>query len=688
MLQHLLSAAFRSFWRKRTADRQQAQVSIFIERALEAQRSGDTAAAEAALRQGVALYPTAASPHAFLAELLRIAGRDAEACQAYECALDIDPQQLELRFNYAALLKRLGDHANADRLYGELTEERPDWAPPYVNRGVLAFEQSEWEKSYTLLQRAVALAPEMVQARAVLGMAAMHLGLMTEAIRHCEAALRIDAHNALAAKTLAVVYCRLGETERLRATVHAHSTSDTADGAAIALALALPSIYDSREEIAQVRARLAEDVERLTQSTLCVQDPVTEVDATAFYLAYQGENDRQLHERIAALHLKACPGLAYTAPHCRASRPRSPGRLRIGIASSFLYEHSIGRVIGGLVARLDRRRFSVHLYACQTRSDATARALERDADEWEVLPRSLRSARERLAQSGLDLLLYPDIGPDPFTYFLAFARLAPVQCTTWGHPVTSGIPTMDYFLSTDYFELEHADAHYSERLIRLKDVAFPGYYYRPQMPAPSSSPSLGFGRGRRVYFCAQTLYKFHPDLDNVLAEILRRDAGGEIVITHDAEVDAYRLPRLQARLQRTAGDVYDRIVFLPKAPGREGYVQRLQTCDVVLDTMHYGGANTSLEAISAGALVVTLPSQFNRGRHTYGFFRKMRFTETVAHTPYDYVDLAVRIATQADFRAHLKAMQAERADSLYEDQAAIDQMGEFFERAVSGAVET
>jgi predicted O-linked N-acetylglucosamine transferase (SPINDLY family) len=317
--------------------------------------------------------------------------------------------------------------------------------------------------------------------------------------------------------------------------------------------------------------------------------------------------------------------------------------------------------------------------------DATSRALQGDADEWVDLPRDLAQAREALARATLDVVLYPDIGMDPFTYFLAFARLAPVQCTTWGHPVTTGISAMDYFVSTDYFEPEHAESHYSERLIRLKDVTFPGYYERPAMPPPAPPAALGFDRGRRVYFCPHALFKFHPDVDPVFAEILRRDPGGEIVIAHDNERDAFRLARLQARLRRTAGDVCERIVFVPHMPSRDGYLQRLQACEVILDTIHYGGGNTSLEAISAGALVVTLPSQFNRGRHTYGFFRKMRFVETVVQTPAEYVDLAVRIATDRELRTKLKSEQAIHAHRLYEDQGAVDQIEAFFEQALATA---
>ena len=355
----------------------------------------------------------------------------------------------------------------------------------------------------------------------------------------------------------------------------------------------------------------------------------------------------------------------------------------MGIASTFLHDHSIGRVMRGLFARIDRTRFTVHGFAFQSGEDAVLRAMKADADEWVTLGRDYRAARERMAAAELDVLLYPDIGMDPLTYFLAFARLAPVQCTTWGHPVTSGVPALDYFISTEHFEPADGERHYSERLVRLADVALPGYYYRPQMPPPAPAP--GFDRGRRVYFCPQMLFKLHPDFDAILADILRRDPGGEVVITHKGAYDAHRLARLQARLQRNAADVYPRMVFLLRTPGAEGYWQRLRACDVVLDTVHYCGGNTSLEAISAGAPVVTLPSGLQRGRHTYGFFRKMGFTETVASSPEDYATLAVRIATDRDFARHVRETQGARAAALYEDESAVRQIEALFERAYDEA---
>ena len=46
----------------------------------------------------------------------------------------------------------------------------------------------------------------------------------------------------------------------------------------------------------------------------------------------------------------------------------------------------------------------------------------------------------------LHVLLYADICMEPFTYFLAYSRLAPVQAVTHGHPSTTGLPELDYFV--------------------------------------------------------------------------------------------------------------------------------------------------------------------------------------------------------------------------------------------------
>src|SRR5207249_4355624 len=105
-----------------------------------------------------------------------------------------------------------------------------------------------------------------------------------------------------------------------------------------------------------------------------------------------------------------------------------------------------------------------------------------------------------------DLLFYADIGMDAISYFLAYARLAPVQCVTWGHPVTTGIPNVDAFLSADVLEPPGAEAHYSERLVRLGRL--PTWYECPIVPAePAGRAALGLPADATLYVCPQSLFK-------------------------------------------------------------------------------------------------------------------------------------------------------------------------------------
>src|SRR5690606_23806735 len=106
----------------------------------------------------------------------------------------------------------------------------------------------------------------------------------------------------------------------------------------------------------------------------------------------------------------------------------------------------------GVIAAIDRARFAVTVFQIGGADDAVARAIRESAETWIALPDDLFAAQARIAEAGLDALLFTDIGMDPATWFLAHARFAPVQMSSWGHPLTSGIANVDYFVSAKHFE--------------------------------------------------------------------------------------------------------------------------------------------------------------------------------------------------------------------------------------------
>jgi predicted O-linked N-acetylglucosamine transferase (SPINDLY family) len=440
----------------------------------------------------------------------------------------------------------------------------------------------------------------------------------------------------------------------------------------------VPPIPHSVQQIREVREKLDAELDALAAQAPRIADPRGEVDATTFYLSYHGLPNRALNEKLARLYLAAQPELAWTAPHCAAPRPRS-SRIRVGILSRYLYEHSIGRTTRGLVAMLDRKRFELTaIFIPPVPNDDYSRAIAASAEHTLVLPSTLGGARSAIAQLELDVLFYQDIGMDPFTYFLAFARLAPVQCVSFGHPDTSGIPSLDWYISLERFEPAGAEAQYSERLWRIPEVGNLAYYYHPARGfKPPTRDELGLPREARLYTCPQALQKLHPDFDRLLAEILRSDGDARLVLIalgHEAWP-----PILMQRLRKSMPDVLDRVLMLPRMK-HDRFLGLLAVSDVVLDTPHFNGYNSSLETFAVGTPIVTRPGPLQRMRHTAGMYAAMEIEGLCASSDEEYVRLALEVARDRERRAAYSRTIRERETALFEDPRVVRGYEAFFER--------
>ena len=358
--------------------------------------------------------------------------------------------------------------------------------------------------------------------------------------------------------------------------------------------------------------------------------------------------------------------------------------------SKFLRDHTIGDLLKGLIRNLSRNDFEVTVFLVGETVDETVQFLRDCADRFFNLPEDVAGARRSIAGAGLDVLFYPDVGMDPMTTALTFSRLARVQCTTWGHPVTTGIPTIDYFISSKLIEPAGCGSHYSEQLVLLDSL--PTFYYRPQavVAGPETVNETAARRevSRRefslpldshVYLCPQSLFKFHPDFDPLLRAIAARDSAARIVLIEAPH--AHWTEMLWHRLRENLNGLSGQVTFVPRVD-RPAFLRLLATADVLLDPLHFGGGNTSFQALGLGLPIVTLPSEFMCGRVTAGCYRKMEYETCVARNADDYVELAVRLGTDPAFNALVRAQIAARSDVLFEDLSAVREFEEFFKLAV------
>ena len=107
-----------------------------------------------------------------------------------------------------------------------------------------------------------------------------------------------------------------------------------------------------------------------------------------------------------------------------------------------------------------------------------------------------------------------------------------------------------------------------------------------------------------------------------------------------------------------------------------------QLVDVFLDNPSWSGANTTLTAIDCNLPVVTLPTAFMRGRHSYAILKMMGLTETIAGSVTEYVKIATRLGVDLNWRSELKQKIKERKHKLYDDNACVKGLGKFYEQAV------
>jgi predicted O-linked N-acetylglucosamine transferase (SPINDLY family) len=253
---------------------------------------------------------------------------------------------------------------------------------------------------------------------------------------------------------------------------------------------------------------------------------------------------------------------------------------------------------------------------------------------------------------------------------------------SFGHPETSGIPNMDWFVSGDLYEPEGGEHHYSERLHLLHDVGTLAYYYRPELSVEPSRarfdlPAQG---SANLYLCPQTLFKLHPAFDAILAGILEADVDGMLLLLEAKRSTWSDL--LRARLERTLGPaLMSRVRFLPQQ-GTPEFLALIASVDVMLDTIHFNGMNTSLEAFAVGTPVVTWPGAFQRGRHTAGMYRRMGIEALVAGSAQAYVELAARLGRDTAFRGRMRAEILARSHVLYADATVVRQFEAFFAAAL------
>ncbi|MBI2396716.1 MAG: hypothetical protein HYV17_02900 [Xanthomonadales bacterium] len=361
-----------------------------------------------------------------------------------------------------------------------------------------------------------------------------------------------------------------------------------------------------------------------------------------------------------------------------AAKPAG-ARLRVGFLSATLRHHTVLKLFGGLLRGLPRDRFEVHAYALEAGVDAVTEQLRRELDLVRTDLADLGAMAQRIRDDACDALVYLDIGMHPRTVALSALRLAPFQAMLWGHPVTSGVDSIDAFLSSELMEPAGAQAHYSETLLPLPGL---GCCYDPlALPLQPAADTPPPERERVRLCCAQNGLKLLPEQDQVFARILAAAPQTDLTLLCGLHAGIERdLVERMRPVFLAHGVDFDRRVRVVGLVTEPAFLGELWQADLVLDSLHWSGGVTALETFWGEVPILTLPGAFMRGRHTFAMLRCMELPELIADDVDDFVRRAVALSGDAEQRARLRALIATRKSRLYRADSVVAAFANLLER--------
>ena len=618
------------------------------------ERLGRLAEAEAHYRRALALHPNAPEIANNLGGVLQRLGRTAEADAAFDRALAAPPEAWEDPAHRAGALCNRGDFERALVIFDDLVARRPDDARLHEHRARALMAAGRYAAAEASFRRALAVDPAMIDALVGLGDALHRLERDAEAIAVLEAAVAKAPHHLRLRLSLAIV-------------LNAEKRFDAGYEAAAA-AVRLPDFQRAMFVVPHqaFRATCAfDDIDALgiSLSTLGrdgIDIGTISVGFLNCLVLADGEEEvaelARLHRRWGEGRMKEAA--ANPLPPCPV--PGRPGRIRVGLVSTDLRSHSVGRFVMPLIQHYDRERLEFYCYSPEAApNDVIQRRIRDRVEAFRVIgDLAHRDLAETIRADGIDVLFELN-GFTGQSRLKALAyRPAPVQVYWLGYPFTTGLPAMDYILVDEDLAPESADWLVETPLpIQGSWVCYDPFETVPVTAAPPMARN-----GFVTFGTLNNPYKFTRTAVALWARAMNAVPGSRFLLVR-RECDSVALRRNLTTEFARHGIAADRLRFVSNQTAQLSHFAYYDEIDLSLDTFPLTGGTTTADALWMGVPVVTLVGPSLHQRISYAILRKAGLDDLCTRTPDEFVARAVALAGD---EARLRALRSGLRSRLLE----------------------
>jgi predicted O-linked N-acetylglucosamine transferase (SPINDLY family) len=593
-------------------------------------------------------------------------------------------------YDQAVQHHRAGRLGEADALYRQVLQKRPNHTLALYYRGTIAHQSGQYQAAVELLARTIEIQPTMLEAYNYLGSAQHLAGQLDAAAQTFQALLKRKPDSADALNNLGTVLRALGRLDESidayrQALQHLPKSPVIHNNLGNALQQRgdLDAAVASFRTAVQLAPNYPQAWSNLASATKD-QGLLDEAIASYRKAIELQPGDHAIHSNLLfTLHFHPAHDLARIAgenevwyqrhaePLKKRIQPhhndRNPDRrLRIGYVSPHFCNHCQALFLVPLLGHHDHGSFEITCYTDVTRPDGVTERLRGFADVWRATAGLAdNDLAARIRDDRIDILVDLSLHMQSNRLLVFAQKPAPVQVTWLGYPASTGLHTIDYRLTDAYLDPPGTnDQLYTERSIRLPD-AFWCYDPLTDEPAPNELPA------GTTFGCLNNFCKVNDGVLDLWSKVLAAVPDSSMLIL--SEPGSHR-QRVLDRLGIDPG----RIEFIAKRP-RQQYLELYHRISIALDTFPSNGHTTSLDGLWMGVPTVTLAGTEPRGRAGVCQLSILGMTEFIAQSPDEFVKIATTLAGD---RSRLAAIRSTLRQKL-EQSPLMD--GQKFARSVEAA---
>ncbi len=427
----------------------------------------------------------------------------------------------------------------------------------------------------------------------------------------------------------------------------------------VAKKILAPLIARDKKEIDDYRKKISKGLDDIINSNKELNyDNDQIISPPLFELTYTDEDNKKINEKMVRAFKKIYQPLNYKI----SINEKLNNKIKIGFISQFFTDHTIGKLFKNLIFSLDLKFFDIVIYhSNKTKKGEIFEEFQRKSTSGfknEILPNKLSDKIKIIEKEKFNILFYPDIGMSIELYFLSLVRLAKYQIMSWGHPETTGSDSIDFFLCSKSLISETSKKFYTEKLLVMDKL--PMIYEKPIIKNKLNDEDLS---KRNIYSCPQTLFKFHPDFDEYLFDILKKDNKAILYLLKDTNKVYYQ--KLLQRFKKNQNFDSTRVIFLDPLNLNQ-FINHLGSSSVLLDPIYFGSGNSFHESMYYGTQTVTYPTKYIKSRIVSAAYIQMEIENPpIVQNKDEYVDKAIEIANDKDILERKKYFQQKANEKLF-----------------------